>query len=252
MLGRRSPKRILAALGGRQHYVALGNMVRTYPRFGASLWRYLSGRGSYPYQPVVRTPRGPCRPTLYGHHDLLTLNEIFCRKDYSAGPALKTVLDLGSNIGLSALYFLTRNDDSRCYLYEPDQRNIGKLKKNLAGFEARYELRESAVADRQGEVTFGIESTGRYGGIDRDLGESIRVPCLHVNDVLKQVLAQAEQIDILKIDTEGVEEATVRAIDPALLPRIAAIYLEAAPDSALWPDVYRQCQYGSVCRLIRR
>jgi len=252
MLGRRSAKRVMAALWGRQHYIALLHMARVYPGFAANLWRYLTGRGSYPYQPVVRTPLGPIRPTLYTHHDLLTLNEIFCRRDYAADQTSRIVVDLGSNIGISALYFLTRSRESRCLLFEPDARNIARLKENLAGHEDRYELHEFAVADQRGEVTFGIEPTGRYGGIGRNTGDSIRVPCRHINDVLESVLKRFERIDILKIDTEGVEIATVKAIDPAWLPRVEAIYLEAAPDEPLWPAFYIQKQYGSICRLMRR
>ena len=36
----------------------------------------------------------------------------------------RAVIDLGSNIGISALYFLTRNADCRVWLYEPVPRNV--------------------------------------------------------------------------------------------------------------------------------
>ena len=78
------------------------------------------------------------------------------------------------------------------------------------------------------------------------------MPCLHVNEVLEEVLSQESAIDVLKVDTEGAEIKTVAAIDPAFLPRIRRIYLEACPKRKLLGDPYVQRQYGSVCRLTRR
>jgi FkbM family methyltransferase len=249
MLANRSFKQIARALVGRQHYIALLNMVRVYPCFWSNLARYLSGRGQYPYQIEVRTPLGIISPTLYSHHDLLTVNEIFCRNDYLADRNIRTVVDLGSNIGISALYFLTRNRQAKCYLYEPDARNVEKLRNNLAGYEDRYELHEKAVSHQSGQLQFGIEPTGRYGGIGRDTGQMITVECLNINDVLAGILDRERYIDILKIDTEGVEIQTVEAMDEEYARRIGKIYLEARPGHPLRPDLFAQQQYGSVCRL---
>lgn len=40
---------------------------------------------------------------------MMTFNEIFLRMDYFLPEDARTVLDLGSNKGISALYFLTRH-----------------------------------------------------------------------------------------------------------------------------------------------
>jgi FkbM family methyltransferase len=252
MFGNRNVKQTLSALVQRQHYIALFNMARIYPDFGDNLLRYLTGRGDYPYDIEVRTPLGMIRPRLYTHHDLLTVNEIFCRLDYAAEESIRTVVDLGSNIGISALYFLTRNRESKCYLYEPDERNIERLKKNLAGYEGRYNLVQAAVSYESGKLEFGVEPTGRYGGIGVKTGKTITVDCLNISDVLRGVLQEAERIDILKIDTEGVEIRSVEAIAPELATRIRKIYLEANPGRALLPAIFRQRQYGSVCQLTNR
>ncbi|MDP8241051.1 MAG: FkbM family methyltransferase [Candidatus Hatepunaea meridiana] len=249
MMGKRNLKQIVKAIIGRQHYIALINMVRNYPEFPSILFRYITGRGSYPYQIEIRTPAGMILPTLYSHHDLLTVNEIFCRCDYIADKNIKTVVDLGSNIGISALYWLTRNSYSKCYLYEPDERNTAKLKENLAGYEDRYILSEKAVSYESGKLEFGIESTGRYGGIGVETGSMITVDCLDINDVIAKVINKERVIDVLKIDTEGVEVKTVEAINLKLAERIKIIYLEANPNRNLHPALFWQKQYGSVCRL---
>jgi FkbM family methyltransferase len=158
---------------------------------------------------------------------MLTVNEVFCRLDYRAPSTVRTVVDVGSNIGVSALYFLTRNETAHCYLAEPDPRNIVRLRKNLAPFSSRYTLEECAISDSAGPVEFGIESTGRYGGIGLGLDETVVVPCREINAFLKEVIAEAGPIDLLKVDTEGLEERTVRAIRPDLLRQVDLIYLES-------------------------
>lgn len=245
-IGQRQPSEYTEAAFQPQHYRALFNMWLLYPRFCENVWRYFSGRGNYPYDIQVKTPTGPVTIRLHSYHDILTVNEIFCRQDYPAGEGLRTVLDLGSNIGISALFFLTRNRQSRCILYEPDPRNVVRLRENLAGFEDRYSLIASAVSDEAGQLGFGIEPSGRYGGIGLQTGEVITVPCIHINDALRAAIDQLGHIDVVKIDTEGVEVRTVKAIAPDLLPFIHQIFLEAKPNEELHAAVFLNKQYGSV------
>jgi len=146
------------------------------------------------------------------------------------------VVDLGSNIGLSALWFLTRAPGVHCYLYEPVPRNVERLHANLRGMAGRYQLEEVAVADRAGSVSFGVEPSGRYAGIGLELAENITVQCRDVNDVLTEVLKREPRIDILKVDTEGLEVATVSSIRPELLDHIRAIYLETEKPVELHAD----------------
>lgn len=220
--------------------------------FGDNLGRYLTERGEYPYDLKLRTPIGRTPMRLYTPHDLLTVNEIFCRVDYPADRNTRVVVDLGSNIGISALYFLTRNLGCFCYLFEPDVRNVAKLKKTLEGMEGRYALTEKAVSHEAGQVEFGIESTGRYGGIGAKTGKSVSVECLEINAVLRSVLERADYIDVLKVDIEGVEIPTVEAIRPELLARIKRIYVEATPSQTIHPEMFRRRQYGGVCQLTNR
>ena len=249
MLANRSMAQVLRALFGHQHYIAFFNMMRIYENVWDAFKRYLFGLGDYPSVVSVKTPTGVIDLKLYTHHDMLTVNEIFCRKDYRAPQALGVVVDIGSNIGISAAYFLTRNKTSRCYLYEPDPANILKLRAQLSGqFTGRFELFEYAVADFAGTVAFGVEETGRYGGIGVKTERSIPVECRHINDVIAEVLKRESVVDVLKIDTEGVEIATVKAIDVSLLSRVGRIYIEASPNETLWPGLFDQVQYTSVCQ----
>lgn len=225
-IGKRSPGQAMKALFEWRHYIALFNMFRVYPDFWDSFKRYFTGSGTYPYNIKIRTPFGIILPKIYSYHDMLTVNEVFCREDYRTRNKCKVIVDIGSNIGISALYFLTRNKDCRCYLFEPVPENVEKLKENLKLFEGRYCLQQKAVADKSGELSFGIEATGRYGGLNQETGKSIMVQCLNINDVLTEILNKELRIDLLKIDTEGSEISIMKTITPNFLDKIKHIYFE--------------------------
>lgn len=114
-IGNRPVTTIVGAVFRRPHWKAAANMFRVYDDAIGSCWRYLSARGVYPRSICLRTPLGKIRPVAYSHHDMLTINEIFCRHDYSASASDQIIVDFGSNIGMSALYFLTRSPKSFAY-----------------------------------------------------------------------------------------------------------------------------------------
>lgn len=242
---------LLHEVGEVRNYQALARSATVYPRPIEGARRYFLQRGSYPCAWAIRTPAGIMSPTLYSPHDMLTVNEIFCRRDYPAGPDTRVVVDLGSNIGLSALWFLTRGAGARCYLYEPVPLNVARLRANLRGFEERFELDVAAVADRAGTVSFGVEPSGRYGGIGLELAENITVQCRDVNEVLEEVLERESRIDILKVDTEGLEVPTVASIRPELLDRVQAIYLETENLVELHADQFHNRYVNMTLQLTR-
>jgi FkbM family methyltransferase len=209
-----------------RNYLAAWRMVRLLERPGEGMRRYFLGKGDYPYVCQVRTPVGVVSPRLYSHHDMWTVNEVFCREDYAVGQDARVIIDVGSNIGISALYFLTRSRDSRVWLYEPVPRNIDRLRLNLAAFDGRCELREAAVAEGPGIASFGVEESGRYGGIGVSTERSIEVECVGVNEVLEDVLETRPVVDVLKIDTEGTELEILCAVRPELLRQVRTVYLE--------------------------
>jgi FkbM family methyltransferase len=252
MLGNRSIGFVARNAVRRENWQALARMPRMYPSFGQNAWRYFTGRGEYPYDCAVRTPLGMVRPRLWTSHDLLTVNEVFCRLDYAAPPDVGVVVDVGSNVGISALYFLTRNRTARCYLYEPVPQNVVRLRENLAAFKGRWTLEEAAVWDRETVVEFGVEPTGRYGGIGVAAPETISVPCLEINDVLERVLAREERIDVLKVDTEGAEVDTIAALRPELLDRVSTIYFETTDRPVLHADRFETSYACDTGRLVNR
>lgn len=227
-VGGRDLATIARALGEWRHYQALLGMAAVYANPLRELRHYLLRSGAYPRILKVRTPLGSQPITLHSPDDLLTVNEIFCRHDYEASKGVRVVVDFGSNIGVSALYFLTRNPWSKVFLHEPVPSNNQRLTKNLEAFTGRYRLTETCVGTTDGEVEFGVEPTGRYGGIGISTGRTERFPVRDVNSLLRDVFEQpgVDRIDILKTDIEGFDVEVLRHIRREYLDRIDLIYAE--------------------------
>ena len=164
-MSQHSIKSFSAALFKKPFYLAFIKVLFLFKSPLEVLVRYVFEVGNYPQKFYVRTPLGLQSATAFSHHDLITIIECFGKLDYRASKDISVVVDFGSNIGISALYFLTRNQDIKVYLFEPVPQNILRLKENLKGFENRYILRECAVGIERGQFDFACDETGRYGGL---------------------------------------------------------------------------------------
>ena len=234
-MSKHSIRSFSAALLKIPFYRALVNIFLFFKSPAVVLIRYIFEIGSYPKEFFIRTPLGLQCITAFSHHDLITIVECFGKLDYKAKKDISLVVDFGSNIGVSALYFLTRNKSIKVYLFEPVPKNIERLKINLKGFENRYELKEFAVGVEKGKYDFACDQTGRYGGLVKggasyfskwDSENIISVQVVLANEVLKEILRQHAFVDILKIDVEGYENKILSHLEKEVLSNIKLIYAE--------------------------
>jgi FkbM family methyltransferase len=199
----------------------------------------------------LRTPVGRVQVHLMGPVDLSTVFGVFCRADYQMGNQLKVAVDIGANIGIASLYFLSRNSTAHVYAYEPVPRNTKQLLANIAPFGTRCEISPVAVGTTSGTVDFGIEPTGKFGGIKVASTERISVSCVAINDLLESVLTKHSEIDCLKIDVEGTERETLAAIAREFWSRIGRVYAENCNCSDFLPKNFRRSLRYNVERLER-
>jgi FkbM family methyltransferase len=252
-IGNRKLSKVLSAPLKGRYYIAARNMLRVYRDPVDAFARFLFARGEYPALIVMNTPAGSLSLTVYSYDDILTVNEIFCRRDYPATAQHRVVVDFGSNIGISAAYFLTSAPNSFAYLYEPFRPNIDRLRDNLRQFEGRYALHPVAVGEADGEVEFGWEDTGRYGGVGMKTGKYVSVTCRDSNDILKEVITRHGRIDILKIDIESLERQVTERIPVEIARNIDAIYV----DYCRWEtnpleQTHNYRRYGSVAQFLNK
>jgi FkbM family methyltransferase len=247
-----------AALFKKSFYLAFANIFIFFKSPLKVLIRYVFEVGNYPHQFFIRTPLGLQSAKAFSHHDLITLIECFGKLDYRVPENISVVVDFGSNIGISALYFLTRNTNVQVYLFEPVPRNIKRLRENLKGYEKRYKLIECAIGIKEGEFNFSYEDTGRYGGlIEKDIekfsklssSRLIKVEVLLANHVLDGILEKHKTIDIVKIDVEGYENKILSSIKLEILSRIYRIYAETENDQKILG--FSSERYGGLTRYYR-
>jgi len=250
-IGSRDVGTVAKSLLDLRHYHAALNMVRLYEKPAGMFRRYLTGRGDYPFTARVKTPSGWLDLRCFTPHDVLTVNEIFCREDYPADAKDKVVVDFGSNIGVSAAYFLSRGPQVHAYLFEPLPANVERLHINLARFTDRYTLEQVAVGPEEGEVEFGWEETGRYGGVGAATGKTMSVMCRNSSKVLEEVIARHGQIDVLKVDIETLEQAVIEGIPPSLARHINKIYVEYVFGSNPLAGTHSHSQYGDIAQFVR-
>lgn len=213
-----------------RNYRAAWSTLLTSRTPADSLRRYVTGSGDYPWRVDLRTPTGPVELLVPHPHDVRTVNEVFHRHDYGHGTP-EVVVDVGGNIGVSAVWFLSRSASTRVHVWEPVPHNLETLRVNVAPFGDRCIVHEAALAPAAGPATFLVDPVGRYSGL-AEYQESaggrvaVEVPCDAVADALRDVLDLEGRIDVMKVDTEGSEDAIVEAIPDDVRPHISEIVYE--------------------------
>ncbi len=239
---------VIRTLLHRRHYGAAIEALKQCPHPIAFLSRYVVERGTYPIAVPLRTPIGPITLTLYSWHDARTIHEIFLALDYAIDNSARVIVDYGSNIGISAAYFLSRNLNSKAYLFEPVPENAERLRANLRQFADRFTLEEVAVSDNDDAVRFGVESTGRYGGIDIHTGNYIDVACKDSNSILQRIINDHGSIDVLKVDVEKMEKNIINRLDEKLASKIGLIFVEHIFDKNPLEATHEMTSQGTISR----
>lgn len=235
-----------------------GNNYRAIPRFLEVhyhpirvVFEELFSLGPYPRTMAIKTPAGQVDVHLFSAADLSTLNLIFCRQDYYVPENTRVVVDVGSNIGLSALFWLTRNKESYVYCYEPAPDSYDRLVNNLRSFQGRFVARREAVSNFSGSARLGIESSGVYSSLDLRSDDSVTCQVVHINDVLEPVIKRHGQIDVLKVDSEGHELRTLEAIALEYWKHIRCINVDCKEASKFIPKEFQHSHIASAERFWR-
>jgi FkbM family methyltransferase len=186
-------------------------------------------RRSAPARVRLRTPTGAVILRLRNFESLKTVFSVFCREDYRTEIDRAFVfLDVGANVGISAAYFLTRNDRNTAHCYEPDSANLEFLRANLGIFGTRASLHAMAVGTTAGVVTLHCSEDGKYSSI-RAITHAVteyQVPCEAFGDVLAAMRSSNSPV-VVKLDVEGIERELITAVDFADYPNVARLFSES-------------------------
>jgi FkbM family methyltransferase len=162
--------------------------------------------------------------------DLQAVNEVFRGNEYDVTGITppEVILDLGSHIGASILFFHQQFPGARIIGAEPDPGNFEKLRENV-GRLPRVDLFNVAVGAEPGQIPFyasgGTDSWASSTRRSTSWQREVAVECVTVDGLLER--AGAPVPDLLKIDIEGAEYDALRAFGG--LGRVRAILGEVHP-----------------------
>lgn len=144
--------------------------------------------------------------------------EIFIRKEYffSTDKKNPTILDCGSNIGISVLFFKKMFPDAEILCFEPEEETAGLLKKNVEENKlGGITIYKAAVSNKEGEIAFYVDkekkgvlamSTTKQGEEHGVFVKEIKVSATKLSKYI------TKQIDFLKLDVEGAESEVLQEL----------------------------------------
>lgn len=138
---------------------------------------------------------------------------------------VETIVDLGSNIGLSVLHFKSKYPNARIIAVEPERGNYELLQKNVAPYKNVYCL-NNAIWHTNKNLNLFDGGQGEYSyrvvdGNDEPVGN---VPAVTIDDIMTKY--GLTTIDILKIDIEGAEKELFGHNYENWLPKVRCIVIE--------------------------
>jgi len=190
------------------------------------LWR--SGQSGDPY--LLHTKSGASCLIRPGTSGWSIFFEIFVFKIYERVDAdilrSETIIDIGANVGLFAVYAATLNPKVQIHAFEPFPKNLEQMKINLRlNQNPPVRLHAEAVSDQSGEAALYFAPGDDSGcSLNPIQGQSVAVPTIHINDLFK--VCGIQKCDLLKMDCEGSELAILRAAGPEVLANIGVIIME--------------------------
>lgn len=147
----------------------------------------------------------------YGTSDSQAFHQIFIRQEYSSLSDLKSpslIVDCGTNVGYSAIYFLNKYPNAYLTAVEPDVNNFKVCEKNLLAYSGRVSLLNSAIWSNKagliickGQYRDGLEWSTQVREIQGN--EEPDIYAIDISSLLEK--SGFESIDILKIDIERAE-----------------------------------------------
>ncbi len=150
----------------------------------------------------------------HGTQDVAILDEVFRKRLYEPLPPVEealaladrplTVVDVGANIGLFALFVADRLATGRIIGFEPDPSNIAVLEQAMSasGGEPSWQLVPACAGTRDGTVCFraGLFACSRIAEPSAHEEQTTAIPIV-------DVLPYLQAADLVKIDVEGGEWA---------------------------------------------
>jgi FkbM family methyltransferase len=188
--------------------------------------------------------------------DWWAVHEVLLKKEYDianvclSNSVAPVVLDLGANIGSFSLYVFSVFPAARVYAYEASAQTMQLLTETRRLNSTLNWTIENAAAWREdGSVSFETTALSPSGHVSVNGSECVRAVSLET------ILLQTGNVDLMKVDIEGAEEALLAGKESGLLA-IKNLIVELHPQKcktdavvgtlkSSFPNLYRLNRKGS-------
>lgn len=138
---------------------------------------------------------------------------------------VRVIVDLGSNIGLSVLYFKEHYPDAMVIAVEPDKENYELMVKNVGRLPGVHCL-NNAIWNSNKLLGVFDNGGGEYSYLVKEESQSEKaaIRSVTINDIMDRF--ELSRIDLLKIDIEGSEKELFSGNYESWLPRVDCIVIE--------------------------
>lgn len=137
-------------------------------------------------------------------------------------------LDIGANIGLTALAISAFTPAGRVYAFEPSPNNLAYLRANVQANGSRVEVVGAAVGDGPGTVSLHLPPTGAHSSVIRsgapDGPNVANVRMISIDDWMRD--SRLDRVDFMKIDVEGFETNAVAGAAQTIVRMRPTILME--------------------------
>lgn len=140
--------------------------------------------------------------------------------------------DIGANVGTYACFAASKLGSERVVTFEPEPRNVDRLRENLRLNGYSCEVVAMAATDYDGTTELAIQGTeageGTHTLATEEDSDTISVPAARIDSVI----ADQELLPptVAKIDVEGAELSVLRGMLETLNDHCRLIYIEVHPD----------------------
>jgi len=132
----------------------------------------------------------------------------------------QVILDIGGNIGGSAIYFAVHFPRARIYAFEPIEENFTLLKRNISPYPHIQAFPVALGNSNRVQEIFSSDNPKNYGGFSffpegSNPVQKRKVQIKHARDYLCEI--GVKKTDLIKIDTEGSEYDILTSMGPEML-----------------------------------
>lgn len=158
--------------------------------------------------------------------DVSTIAVVFIKEDYGQIAPGATVVDIGANIGVFALY-AAASPGTRVFAYEPVDATYRQLQENvrvnsLQDRITAYNLGVTGTRERRA-ITISAEGSP-FSSLFGDGRETQEIECVGLEDVFEE--NGIEHCDVLKLDCEGAEFEILYNAPEHILERVGRLCIE--------------------------